>query len=163
MKGQRSASLRTLATWCEQHITGDEKGQAQIFLDRLFQALGHKGCLDVGGTPEFRIRKPRESGGGTAFADYVWKPHVLIEMRKRGTDLARHYRQAVDYWVRLVPGRPRYVILCNFGHFWIHDFETQMDAPVDQLSLTELSDRWGPLVFLFPPHERPVCGSDSVG
>ena len=97
--------LAEFATWCQKHITGDEKGQAQIFLDRLFQAFGQPGCLDVGGTTEFRIRKSNEDGGGTAFADYVWKPVVLIEMKKRGTDLQKHYRQAFDYWTRLVPNR----------------------------------------------------------
>jgi hypothetical protein len=30
-----------------------------------------------------------------------WKPVVLIEMKKRGEDLTRHYRQAFDYWTRL--------------------------------------------------------------
>jgi hypothetical protein len=85
-----------------QHITGDEKGH-QIFLDRLFRAFGQKGSLDIGGTAEMRIRKASEDGGGTSFADYVWKPVVLIEMKKRGADLSRHYRQAFDYWVRLVP------------------------------------------------------------
>lgn len=61
------------------------------------------GCLDVVGATEFRIRKDQEDGGGTAFADYVWKPVVLIEMKKRGTDLQKHYRQAFDCWTRLVP------------------------------------------------------------
>jgi hypothetical protein len=42
----------------------------------------------------------------------VWKPIVLVEMKKRGEDLRKHYRQAFDYWVRLVPRRPRYVVLC---------------------------------------------------
>ena len=161
MPAKRKELLTQFVEWVGAHITGDEKGQAQIFLDRLFQALGHKGCLDVGGTPEFRIRKPKESGGGTAFADYVWKPHVLIEMKKRGADLTKHYRQAFDYWVRLVPGRPRYVILCNFDEFWVYDFETQMDAPVDKLSLADLPERWGPLAFLFPSHDRPVFGNDQ--
>ena len=32
--------LAEFVRWCGQHITGDEKGQAQIFLDRLFQAFG---------------------------------------------------------------------------------------------------------------------------
>ena len=73
--------LADFARWCQQHITGDEKGQAQIFLDRLFRAFGQPGCLDVGGHTEFRIRKASEDGGGTAFADYVWKPVVLIENR----------------------------------------------------------------------------------
>ena len=160
MSDERRTLLSAFVQWCDKHITGDETGQAQIYLDRLFQALGHKGCLDVGGTPEFRIRKPRESGGGTAFADYVWKPHVLIEMKKRGADLSKHYRQAFDYWVRLVPGRPRYAVLCNFDAFWVYDFEIQMDSPVDRLPLTELPERWGPLAFLFPSHDRPVFGND---
>ncbi|MCP4590864.1 MAG: class I SAM-dependent DNA methyltransferase [bacterium] len=161
MPAKQKQLLTQFVEWADAHIIGDEKGQAQIFLDRLFIGLGHKGCLDVGGTPEFRIRKPKESGGGTAFADYVWKPHVLVEMKKRGTDLSRHYRQAFDYWTRLVPGRPRYVILCNFDEFWVYDFETQMDAPVDKLALADLPDRWGPLAFLFPSHDRPVFGNDQ--
>ena len=104
---QREQLLSDFITWANQHITGDEKGQAQIFLDRLFRAFGQKGSLDVGGTAEMRIRKASEDGGGTSFADYVWKPVVLIEMKKRGEDLSRHYRQAFDYWVRLVPDRPQ--------------------------------------------------------
>jgi hypothetical protein len=33
--------LAEFTAWCAQHITGGEKGQAQIFLDRLFQVSGH--------------------------------------------------------------------------------------------------------------------------
>src|SRR3972149_5026542 len=150
MSDDRRERLQSFVDWVSECVTGDERGQAQIFLDRLFRALGHKGPLDVGGTPEFRVRKGRESGGGVAFADYVWKPFVLIEMKKRGEDLQRHYRQAFDYWTQLVPGRPRYVILCNFDELWVYDFETQMDTPVDRLPLSELPERDGPLAFLFP-------------
>ncbi len=160
MVDERKQRLADFVAWASEHISGDEKGQAQIFLDHLFQALGHKGSLDVGGTPEFRVRKGREAGGGAAFADYVWKPYVLIEMKKRGEDLTRHYRQAFDYWVQLVPGRPHYVILCNFDEIWVYDFETQMDTPVDRLPLSELPERDGPLAFLFPTPQRPVFGND---
>ena len=52
--------------------------------------------------------------------------------------------------MRLVPDRPRYVVLCNFDEFWVYDFETQIDAPVDTVALAELPDRYGPLAFLFP-------------
>ena len=109
MSDPRRAKLEAFRAWAGVHITGDEKGQAQIFLDRLMQAFGHAGSLDVGGEPEFRIRKATADGGGTSFAGYVWKPVVLIEMKKRGVNLAKHYRQAFDYWARTVPGRPRYV------------------------------------------------------
>jgi hypothetical protein len=47
------------AAWCQKNITGDEKGQAHIFLDRLFQAFGQ---------PEFRIRKSDQDGGGMIFS-----------------------------------------------------------------------------------------------
>jgi hypothetical protein len=109
----REALLQDFVTWTAAHITGDEKGQAQIFLDRLFRAFGQKGSLDVGGTAEMRIRKASEDGGGTSFADYVWKPVVLIEMKKRGADLSKHYRQAFDYWVRLVRYGLRFLLPCT--------------------------------------------------
>ena len=152
--------LAEFTSWCQKNITGDEKGQAQIFLDRLFQAFGQPGSLDVGGHPEFRIRKANEDGGGTAFADYVWKPVVLIEMKKRGTDLQRHYRQAFDYWTRLVPNRPRYVILCNFDEFRVYDFDTDLDTPKDTLALKDLPERWGPLAFLAPGSPKPAFDND---
>src|ERR1039458_7521746 len=182
----REEKLAEFVGWAQQHITGDEKGQAQIFLDRLFQAFGHPGVLDVGGQTEFRIRQAAEDGGGTAFADLVWKPVVLFEMKKRGVDLQRHYRQAFDYWTRLVPNRPRYVVLCgvdrvpvhygprlvpyrpryvvlcNFDQFRVYDFETQMDAPVDTLPIAELPARWGPLAFLFPGDHKPTFNNDRV-
>lgn len=162
MSADRSAALSTFTAWAHAHITGDEKGQAQIFIDRLFQAFGHAGSLDVGGTPEFRVRKAKEDGGGTSFADYVWRPVVLIEMKKRGEKLTRHYRQAFDYWTRLVPGRPRYVILCNFDEFHVYDFETQMDTPVGRTTLATLADNFGPLAFLQPGQPRPVFDNDHV-
>jgi hypothetical protein len=148
-----SVSLADFVTWCASHIRGDEKGEAQLFLNQLFRAFGHAGLREAGATCEERIRK---DGGGTAFADLVWKPVVLIEMKKRGADLTKHYRQAFDYWTRLVPGRPRYVVLCNFDEFWVYDFETQMDTPVDRLALVDLPRRHGPLAFLFAKPQTPV-------
>src|SRR3954468_2162520 len=118
------AKLSAFVDWCQKHIKGDEKGEAQIFLDRLFQAFGQAGVFEAGGKTEFRVRDFAEDGGGTSFADLVWKPVVLIVMKKRGEQLQKHYRQAFDYWTCLVPNRPRYVVLCNFDEFWIFDFET---------------------------------------
>jgi SAM-dependent methyltransferase len=160
VNGDRRQLIVRFVDWAAKNIKGDEKGEAQIFLDRLFQAFGQKGSLDVGGSPEMRIRKAADDGGGTSFADYVWKPVVLIEMKKRGVDLRKHYRQAFDYWTRLVPDRPRYVILCNFDQFDVYDFDRQVDTPVDTVPLTELPDRYGPLAFLFPTQDRPIFGND---
>ncbi|MFH1870235.1 MAG: DNA methyltransferase [Pseudomonadota bacterium] len=151
-----SVTLAGFVAWCREHIRGDEKGEAQLYLDHLFRAFGHAGLKEAGATCEDRVKK---DGGGTAFADLVWKPVVLVEMKKRGTDLSKHYRQAFDYWTRLVPGRPRFVVLCNFDEFWIYDFETQMDAPVDTVALADLPQRWGPLAFLGAVPSAPTFGN----
>jgi hypothetical protein len=71
-------------------LKGDEKGEAQIFLDRLFQAFGHAGSIEVGGIFEYRVHP----GKTTKFADLVWPRRVLIEMKKRGEKLQKHYLQA---------------------------------------------------------------------
>ncbi len=60
--------LAEFVAWCQKNITGDEKGQAQIFLDRLFQAFGQPGSLDVGGhrprrAAELSRRKKVGDGG----------------------------------------------------------------------------------------------------
>ncbi len=39
-----------------------------------------------------------------------------------GEDLNKHSSQAFEDWTRLVPDRPRYVLLCNFNKLWIFDF-----------------------------------------
>lgn len=156
MTSPRQLLLKNFVEWCSVHINGDEKGEAQIFLDQLFRAFGHAGFKEAGATCEMRVKK---EGKGTSFADLAWKPVVLVEMKKRGADLSKHYSQAFTYWTRLVPNRPKYVVLCNFDEFWIYDFNTQMDSPVDKVRLDELPERFGPLAFLFPEAETPIFGN----
>lgn len=153
-------SLTAFVSYRQQHLSGDEKGEAQVFCDRLFRALGHEGLREAGATLEMRLKK--QDSRGTAFADLMWKPRCLIEMKKAGTDLSKHYRQAFDYWVAAVPDRPRYVVLCNFDEFWIYDFDNQLDEPVDRISIDDLPARSEALGFLFPTEERPIFGNDLV-
>lgn len=139
-------------------LKGDEKGEAQVFCDRLFKAFGHSGYKEAGATLEFRIK--RESGRGTQFADLVWKPRLLLEMKKGGERLHLHYRQAFEYWINAVPNRPRHVVLSNFHEFWIYDFDKQLDEPVDTLGLDDLPKRYTALNFLFPDNREPIFGND---
>ncbi|BCA07782.1 class I SAM-dependent DNA methyltransferase [Bradyrhizobium diazoefficiens] len=139
-------------------LEGDEKGEAQVFCDRLFKAFGHDGYKEAGATLEFRIKKA--SSKGTSFADLMWKPRLLLEMKKRGEKLHLHYGQAFDYWLNAVPHRPRYVVLCNFDEFWIYDFDKQLDEPVDVVELAELPKRYTALNFLFPDDRKPLFNND---
>lgn len=150
-------SLETFLEYV-QLLKGDEKGEAQVFCDRLFQAFGHKGYKEAGAELEFRIKK--KSTRGTSFADLIWKPRLLLEMKKRGANLFLHYQQAFDYWIHAVPNRPRYVVLCNFDEFWIYDFDKQIDEPLDVVATHDLPRRYPALNFLFPDNPEPVFGND---
>ncbi len=102
-------------------------------------------------------------GKRTKFADLIWRPRVLLEMKKRGEPLARHQPQAYEYWHYMTGGRPRYVLLCNFDEILIYDFqEGQFDEPVDRVLVEELSRRYTALGFLFPTERRPLFGNDRT-
>jgi hypothetical protein len=103
-------------------LEGDEKSEAQIFLDHLFRALGHAGAKQAGATFEYRVaKKPGTSQlslfkddalasapkakGGVKFADLLWPGRVLIEMKSRGEKLEKHYDQLFYHWSHIVPKR----------------------------------------------------------
>jgi SAM-dependent methyltransferase len=156
-------------------LKGDEKGEAQAFLDHFFRALGHDGVIEAGATYEFRIAKKPGSAqlelikgeaakpkGGKKFADLLWPERVLIEMKSRGQNLEKHYDQVFDYWTHIVPKRPPYVVLCNFDEFWIYDFNIQLFDPVDRISMRELPTSSSAFNFLLPNQAKPVFGNNRV-
>lgn len=153
--------LQAFAQFVQTHLKGDEKGESQIFLDKFFRAFGHEGAVEAGAVYEERIKKGSKAGK-TGYADLVWKPRVLIEMKKRGVDLAKHYSQAFDYWQRAVPDRPRYVLLCNFDEFWVYDFDTQIDTPIDMVPLEQLADRTAVFGFMEVTERKSVFGNNQV-
>jgi SAM-dependent methyltransferase len=159
-------------------LKGDEKSEAQSFLDQFFRALGHKSAIEAGATFEFRVAKkpgspqlelitgngvgPPRSKGGKKFADLLWPDRVLIEMKSRGENLEKHYDQAFDYWTHIVPKRPPFVILSNFDEFWIYDFNTQLFDPVDKVKLAELPESISAFNFLLPIWKPPIFGNNWV-
>jgi SAM-dependent methyltransferase len=157
-------------------LKGDEKSEAQIFLDHFFRALGHGGVQEAGATLEFRIAKKPGSAqlelikgddavkakGGKKFADLLWPERVLIEMKSRKENLEKHYDQAFEYWTHIVPKRPPYVILCNFDEFWIYDFNTQLFDPVEKLLTRDLASNSAGLNFLLPHAQKPIFGNNRV-
>ena len=153
--------LEAFISWWQQNISGDEKGEAQIFLDRLVQAFGHPGALEVG-TYETRVRKKRNGRTTVAFADYFMQGSVLIEMKKRGENLAKHYDQLEEYWKQLEV-KPPYAILCNFDEIWIYAFPTQFYEPIDHIQIVELNQRQAALEFLVAGSTRkPVFNNNLV-
>ena len=141
-------------------LKGDEKSEAQTFLFHLLEAFNHDAnTLPEGCTFEYRVRFP---GDRTKFADLVWPGRVLIEMKSRGEKLSKHYQQTFDYWLNLVPHRPPFVVLCNFDEFWIYDFNTQLQEPMDRFKVSELPQRHDALNFLYPRKITPIFGVNWV-
>ena len=157
-------------------LRGDEKSEAQLFLDHLFRAFGHGGGVaEAGATFEYRVaKKPgspqlelfkggrNKQKGGKKFADLLWPGRVLIEMKSRGASLEKHYDQIFEYWTHIVPHKPAYAILCNFDEFWIYDFNTQLFDPVERLHLRNLPQNPAALNFLLPHAQNPIFGNNRV-
>ncbi|WP_425422065.1 DNA methyltransferase [Phaeodactylibacter xiamenensis] len=134
-----------------QKLDGDEKGEAQVFCDRLFQAFGHKGYKEAGAILEKRVKSKKS----TRFADLLWGDRVVIEMKKRGAKLESHRTQVFDYWWNLRPNQPKYSVLCNFDEFYIYDFSKQ-DEPLDRIKLEKLESRITAFNFLYPKSKEPI-------
>jgi hypothetical protein len=73
---------------------GDEKGEAQVFCDRLFQAFGHAGYKEAGATLEARV--PKKGLKGKKYVDLIWKPHLLLEMKSAGEKLHRFHASKLN-------------------------------------------------------------------
>lgn len=136
-------------------LDGDEKGEAQVYCDRLFQAFGHDGYKEAGATLEFRVKSNKK----TNFADLLWGDRVLLEMKKKGAQLPSHRSQIFDYWWKLRPNQPKYSILCNFDEFIIYDFSVQ-DEPLDRIKLEDLPDRYTALNFMLLKPATPVFANN---
>lgn len=151
----RKQDVIEFVSFVKNDLSGDEKGQAQTFCDRLFRAYGQKGIYEAQGQMEARVREADSKA--TKYIDCLWSPPgrdgVLIEMKKKSVqNLESHFPQARDYWMNLVPARdigsgcrkPRYIVLCNFERFIIYDELNK----VDEVTLDELPERYNCLSFI---------------
>jgi hypothetical protein len=155
----RKHRFEDFVSWFDEHIIGDEKEEGQIFLERFVQSFGNKGIKEAGAVCEGRVKK---KSGSTGLVDLVWKPRMIFELKKRGENLGKHYDQSFEYWISLIPNRPRYMVLCNFDQFWIYDLNTQIHDPIHKLEIKNLPNEWAALAFLFPTQEEPVFNNNNV-
>ena len=50
-------SLQTFVSFCQKHINGHERKEAQTFLDRFFRAFGHEGAMKLGHPTKKQLNK----------------------------------------------------------------------------------------------------------
>ena len=149
---QRNAAKKFAAEW---HGRGYEKGETHAFWIELL----HMVC-GVVNPAQFITFESQVQLGHTSFIDaYIPETKVMIEQKSLDVDLNKPakqsdgvmltpYQQAKRYADQLPNSqRPRYIVVCNFQTFHVHDMEHPHDAP-EVIQLADLPKEYHRLAFL---------------
>ena len=99
--------------------TSNEEADAKPFLVEFFNVFGISRKRFA--TFEHRVKKLDEKDG---YIDLLWKGTILIEMKSRGKNLDKAYKQAIDYTHGLKQHElPKYILISDFENFRLHDLE----------------------------------------
>jgi hypothetical protein len=97
-----------------------ERGETQSFYNEFFEIFGVRRRQVA--TFEEPVKK---LGNKQGFIDLFWKGTLLVEQKSAGRNLEAAKAQAMDYFPGLKPFElPRYILLCDFQNFELHDLET---------------------------------------
>ena len=148
---RRTAAARFAADWKGR---GDEKQETQRFwIELLTKVFGIDGSTAI----SFEVPVKLDH---TSFIDgYIESTRVLIEQKGREIDLRKGYKQSdgsmltpyqqARRYAGYLPYNqvPRWIIVCNFQEFQIHDMNRPNDEP-EVLKLADLEKEFHRLQFL---------------
>ena len=149
---QKAAAKQFVKNWTAH---GDEKQETQRFwIDLLQNVFGVEQATNA---IEFEVRVKLYH---TSFIDgYIKDTHVLIEQKGADIDLSRGYKQSdgsmltpfqqARRYAGYLPHNmnPRWIVVCNFKEFHIHDMNRPNDTP-EIITLAELEKEYTRLQFL---------------
>ena len=149
---QKAAAKQFIKDWTGH---GDEKQETQRFWMALLQKV--YGVAEPDKTIEFEVRVKLDH---TSFIDgYIKDTHVLIEQKGMDIDLKNGYKQSdgsmltpfqqARRYAGYLPHNmnPRWIVVCNFKEFHIHDMNRPNDTP-EVIKLEELETEYSRLQFL---------------
>ena len=149
---QRNAAKKFAAEW---NGRGYEKGETHAFWMELLQMV-----CGVVNPAQFITFEGQVQLGHTSFIDaYIPETRVMIEQKSLDVDLNKPakqsdgsmltpYQQAKRYSDELeLSKKPRYIVVCNFQTFHVHDMEHPHDEP-EVIQLADLSKEYHRLSFL---------------
>ena len=148
---QRVAAAKFTEDWKSR---GDEKQETQRFwIELLTKVFGVDGSTAI----SFEVPVKLDH---TSFIDgYIESTRVLIEQKGRDIDLRRGYKQSdgsmltpyqqARRYAGYLPYNqvPRWIVVCNFQEFQIHDMNRPNDEP-EVLKLADLEKEYHRLQFL---------------
>ena len=148
----RTAAKQFVKDWTGH---GDEKQETQRFWIALLQNVF--GVEQATNAIEFEVRVKLDH---TSFIDgYIKDTHVLIEQKGADIDLQKGYRQSdgsmltpfqqARRYAGYLPHNmnPRWIVVCNFKEFHIHDMNRPNDTP-EIIKLEDLETEYHRLQFL---------------
>ena len=149
---QKAAAKQFAKDWTGH---GDEKQETQRFWISLLQNVF--GVEQATNAIEFEVRVKLDH---TSFIDgYIKDTHVLIEQKGADIDLSRGYKQSdgsmltpfqqARRYAGYLPHNmnPRWIVVCNFKEFHIHDMNRPNDTP-EIIKLEDLEKEYTRLQFL---------------
>ncbi len=149
---QKAAAKQFVKDWTGH---GDEKQETQRFWIALLQNVF--GVEQATNAIEFEVRVKLDH---TSFIDgYIKDTHVLIEQKGADIDLSRGYKQSdgsmltpfqqARRYAGYLPHNmnPRWIVVCNFKEFHIHDMNRPNDTP-EIIKLEDLEKEYTRLQFL---------------
>ena len=111
--------------------TESEDAEAKPFLVEFFNVFGIS-CKKVA-TFEHKVKKLNDADG---YIDLLWKGNILIEMKSKGKDLDKAFKQAKEYTHGLKQHElPKFIMVSDFETFRL--FDTEEDKTVE-FKLNEL-------------------------
>lgn len=136
----------------------NEEADAKQFLIEFFNVFGISNRRVA--TFEHRVKKLDDSDG---YIDLLWKGTVLIEMKSRGKNLDKAYKQAVDYTHGLKEAElPKYIMVSDFATIRLYDLEEPGDAQFVEFKLSELVNYVQLFGFIAGYQKRTYKDEDPV-
>ncbi|MEY8313141.1 DNA methyltransferase [Oscillospiraceae bacterium 42-9] len=150
--GQRNAAGRFMQDWANR---GDEKQETQLFWISLLQDVF--GAEELTKHIQFELPVKLDH---TSFIDgYMPTTRVLIEQKSKDVDLRKGYKQSdgsmltpyqqARRYAGYMPYNqvPRWIVVCNFQEFQIHDMNHPNDEP-EVIKLEDLEQEYHRLNFM---------------
>ncbi len=157
---KRAAAKSFIENWTDK---GDEKQQTQAFWMALLQSV-----LGIAQPDQFIAFEVPVKLDHTSFIDgFIAQTRVLIEQKGREIDLRKGYRQSdgsvltpyqqARRYAGYLPHdqNPRWIVVCNFRQFHIHDMNRPNDAP-EVIELADLEQEYPRLNFLVDTGDENV-------
>lgn len=147
----RAALIKFAAKWGR--YAGSERGEAQTFLNELFECYGSNRQTAGAVFEDFKT--------SAGFMDLHWPGTLIVEMKKPGVKVESARDQIHRYWQESsdeaadIPAA-RFVVICNFHELEIWEPGRFPTKPRLSVPLQDLPDKYDSLLFLADTTLDPV-------